>query len=215
MNRRKQALVHNAAAAENVSYAPSLNKRMPAITLLPTCSPAKPCLPDANKSCLDSPMHQLRRRTFLLTSLVTLAACSTQETVAKPTPDLRRIPLHPNETPALRASINRWADHYKVPRTLVHRLAIRESTHNPAARNGPYYGLLQILPQTARGMGFRGEPNDLLNADTNLKYAVKYLRGAWLLSDGDQSTAISWYARGYYYEAKKRGMLVETGLRPA
>jgi soluble lytic murein transglycosylase-like protein len=114
---------------------------------------------------------------------------------------------------ALRASINQWADHYEVPRTLVHRLAIRESTHNPAARNGPYYGLLQILPETARGMGFTGAPNDLLNADTNLKYAVRYLRGAWLLSDGDHGTAISWYARGYYFEAKRRGMLVETGLR--
>ena len=27
------------------------------------------------------------------------------------------------------------------------------------------------------------------------------------------ATAIKWYARGYYYEAKRRGMLVETGLR--
>ena len=97
----------------------------------------------------------------------------------------------------------------------MHRLAIRESTHNPAARNGPYYGLLQILPQTARTMGFRGTPSDLLNADINLKYAVKYLRGAWLLSDGSYNTAVKWYSRGYYYEAKRRGMLVETGLRPA
>jgi soluble lytic murein transglycosylase-like protein len=62
-------------------------------------------------------------------------------------------------------------------------------------------------------MGFRGQPNDLLNADTNLEFAGKYLRGAWLLSDGDQATAIGWYARGYYYEAKRRGMLVETGLK--
>ena len=100
-----------------------------------------------------------------------------------------------------------------MPRSLVHRLAIRESTHNPAARNGPYYGLLQILPQTARTMGFRGQPADLLDADTNLQFAIKYLRGAWLLSDGAPATAIKWYARGYYYEAKRRGMLVETGLR--
>ena len=58
-------------------------------------------------------------------------------------------------------------------------------------------------------------PESLLDAETNLKCAGKYLRGAWLLSDGDIDTAISWYARGYYYEAKRRGMLVETGLRPA
>jgi hypothetical protein len=45
-----------------------------------------------------------------------------------------------------------------------------------------------------------------------LKYAGKYLRGAWLLSHGSQDKAVSWYARGYYYEAKRRNMLKETGL---
>ncbi|NNE51086.1 MAG: lytic transglycosylase domain-containing protein [Sulfitobacter sp.] len=122
-------------------------------------------------------------------------------------------PLYPNETPDLRRKINYWADHHEVPRSLVHRLAIRESAHRPSARNGPYYGLLQILPATARTMGFDGKPVDLLDADTNLEYGVKYLRGAWLLSYGDESTAIGWYAQGYYYEAKRRGMLAQTGLR--
>ncbi len=123
------------------------------------------------------------------------------------------IPLYPNETPELRRLINRYADVHDIPVTLLHRVIIRESTHNPAARNGPYYGLMQILPETARTMGYRGSPEGLLDAETNLRYAGKYLRGAWLLSDGDEATAVSWYARGYYYEAKRRGMLVETGLR--
>lgn len=109
--------------------------------------------------------------------------------------------------------INRYADLYAVPRPLVHRLAIRESAHRPQARNGPYYGLLQILPQTARTMGHRGPPAALLNAGTNLKYGVKYLRGAWLVAEGDHDAAIGWYARGYYYEAKRKGLLVRTGLR--
>ena len=123
------------------------------------------------------------------------------------------IPMHPNETPELRALINKYADQYEIPRTLLHRVIIRESTHRPGARNGPYYGLMQILPATARTMGFQGAPSDLLDAETNLKYAGKYLRGAWLLSNGDEATAVGWYARGYYYEAKRQGMLVETGLR--
>ena len=159
-------------------------------------------------------MPTLNRRIILLwLAALPLAACagrSDQTPAAPPEP-----PLYPNETPELRAKINRWADHYDLPRPLVHRLAIRESTHNPKARNGPYWGLLQILPATARTMGFRGKPSDLLDADTNLEFALKYLRGAWLLSDGDHATAIKWYARGYYFEAKRRGMLVETGLRPA
>ena len=158
-------------------------------------------------------MTRFLRRTLILLALgLSLAACAAPPVPAPVVePDL---PLFPNETPELRDAINRWSDHYELPRTLVHRLAIRESTHNPAARNGPYYGLLQILPATARSMGFQGRPTDLLDADTNLKYALKYLRGAWMLSDGDHATAIKWYARGYYYEAKRRGMLVETGLRP-
>lgn len=124
----------------------------------------------------------------------------------------KSAPLFPNETPQLRGLIVKWANYYDVPVSLVQRQIVRESTHRPAARNGPYYGLMQILPATARTMGFRGKPTDLLNADTNLKYAVKYLRGAWLLSDGNHATAVKWYSRGYYYEAKRRGMLKETGL---
>jgi soluble lytic murein transglycosylase-like protein len=69
------------------------------------------------------------------------------------------------------------------------------------------------LPATARGVGFTGPDTGLLDAETNLKYGVKYLRGAWLLADGNFDSAIKWYSRGYYYEAKRRGMLQETGLR--
>lgn len=159
----------------------------------------------------------MQRRLFLCAGALALAGCGRTRTPAPAQAALRapdNPPLYPNETPELRALINRYADLYEVPRPLVHRVVKRESTHNPAARNGPYYGLMQILPQTARTMGFRGAPQDLLDAETNLKYAVKYLRGAWLLSDGSHDTAVSWYARGYYYEAKRRGMLVETGLRP-
>ena len=85
--------------------------------------------------------------------------------------------------------------------------------HRPGARNGPYYGLMQILPATARGMGYRGTPGGLLDAETNLKYGVKYLRGAYMVADGNQDAAVKWYSRGYYYEAKKKGLLQATGLR--
>jgi soluble lytic murein transglycosylase-like protein len=155
-------------------------------------------------------MQIFSRRKVLAFISVSMASCgASTEVLQKPI----TIPLHPNETPELRALINKYADLYEVPRPLVHRVVIRESTHRPKAINRPYYGLMQILPATARSMGFQGKPRDLLDAETNLKYAVKYLRGAWLLSDGSYDTAVKWYSRGYYYEAKRRGMLVETGLR--
>lgn len=113
----------------------------------------------------------------------------------------------------LDALIARYARKYDIPESLMHRVIRRESNYNPKARNGPYYGLMQIHPQTARTMGYRGAPEGLLDAETNLKYAGKYLRGAWLVSRGDPDKAVMWYSRGYYYEAKRLGLLKETGLR--
>ena len=142
-----------------------------------------------------------------------VSACARSQSEAAEDLTTRSTPLYPNETPQLRRLIVAAAKENDVPVELVQRVILRESTHRPDARNGPYYGLMQILPATARTMGFRGQPADLLDAETNLRYAVLYLRGAWLLSDGSHDRAVTWYARGYYYEAKRRGMLRETGLR--
>ncbi|MBY5973474.1 lytic transglycosylase domain-containing protein [Pseudooceanicola marinus] len=158
-------------------------------------------------------MRPLTTLTLVFACLLPLAACSTPDPEQPSMAFRDTAPLYPNETPELRGLIEQYAAEYEVPVTLVQRVVIRESTHRPGARNGPYYGLMQILPATARSMGFAGQPRDLLDAETNLKYAVKYLRGAWLLSDGDEATAVKWYARGYYFEAKRQDMLVETGLR--
>ena len=153
---------------------------------------------------------RIGRRAVLFASLA-LAACGGNNRQKRGPRD--HSGLHPNETPYLRSRINYWAAHYRVPPSLVHRVIIRESRHRPGARNGPYYGLMQILPQTARTMGYRGPASGLLDADTNLKYGVKYLRGAYLVANGNHDKAVMWYARGYYYEAKRKGLLEETGLR--
>lgn len=166
-------------------------------------------------------MRQLLRGTFVVFSMMGVTACSTLQappadsmSFAAVQPMARSaIPMHPNETPELRSLIIKYSKLYGIPESLLHRVIIRESSHNPGARNGPYFGLMQILPATARGMGYKGDASGLLDAETNLKYAGKYLRGAWLLSNGSEATAVKWYSQGYYYEAKKRGMLVETGLR--
>lgn len=115
-------------------------------------------------------------------------------------------------SPELDRLIARYAAHYDVPERLVRRVVNRESTFDPAARNGPYWGLMQILPATARSMGYQGPKEGLLDAETNLKYAVRYLRGAWLTAGGDEDQAVRFYARGYYYDAKAKGLLDETGL---
>jgi len=150
------------------------------------------------------------RRAFLsLTGTALLAACGGP--VISPPPSQGN--LHPGETPEIRRLIQTYAGVHDIPETLLHRVIQRESDYNPAARNGPYYGLMQILPQTAGTMGYRGPPSGLLDAETNLTYAGRYLRGAWMVSAGSEDRAITWYAKGFYYEAKRLGLLKETGLR--
>ena len=86
-------------------------------------------------------------RRAALAGFLALAACGRRQPAP---PD-----LYPNESSQLRQLINGYADAYKVPRDLVHRVVQRESSYNPRARNGSYYGLMQISPQTARTMGDR------------------------------------------------------------
>ena len=108
--------------------------------------------------------------------------------------------------------IVKYASVYEVPVELVRRVVKRESNFLPGAYNRGHWGLMQIKHATARGMGYDGPARGLLDAETNLKYAVKYLRGAWLVADGDQDRAVRFYARGYYYDAKRQGLLDEAGL---
>lgn len=146
-------------------------------------------------------------RHALILFLLVLAACG-----RAPAPPATAPALYPGETPQIRAMINAAAARHGVPVSLVHRVVQRESDYRPDARNGPYWGLMQMLPETARTMGHRGPPQSLLDPEVNLEFGVRYLRGAWLVADGDEAEAVMWYARGYYYEARDRCMLVETGL---
>jgi len=109
--------------------------------------------------------------------------------------------------------ISHYAYHYGVPETLVRRVIVRESNYNPAARNGPYWGLMQIRHDTAAGMGYRGPASGLLDAETNLRYAVRYLAGAYVVAGGNEDRAVRLYASGYYYDAKRAGLLQKSGLR--
>lgn len=110
--------------------------------------------------------------------------------------------------------ITKYATAYNVPERLVHRVVNRESTYRSHARNGIHMGLMQLNPATARTMGYRGDNLGLLDAETNLKYGVKYLAGAYLVAKGNEERADKLYQTGYYYQAKRMGLLRETGLRP-
>ena len=94
-----------------------------------------------------------------------------------------------------------------VPEALVHRVIVRESKYQAhLVGRGGTIGLMQIKLATARGLGYTGDAAGLRDPATNLTYAVKYLAGAWRAADGDHNRAVSYYASGYYYAAKRRSV---------
>lgn len=155
------------------------------------------------------------------------AAAALEQAVAAPTPaghvpKAAAVPTAPTDVVMayagdtrgkINALVTHYAAQYNVPESLIHRIIVRESTYNPAARNGPYFGLMQISHATARGMGYRGEPAGLLDAETNMRYAVRYLAGAYMTAGGDPDKSVQFYARGYYYDAKRLGIVEKAGLR--
>lgn len=106
----------------------------------------------------------------------------------------------------LSSLIARHAAANNLPEELVRRVIRRESRGNPRAISKGNYGLMQIRLGTARAMGYRGGVAGLLDADTNMTYAVKYLAGAYQAAGGNHDRAVRYYAAGYYYVAKRRGL---------
>ncbi|RWC63046.1 lytic transglycosylase domain-containing protein [Mesorhizobium sp.] len=125
-------------------------------------------------------------------------------------------PVQEEHAPGVRGDveklIEKYAALYQVPVDLVRHVVNRESTFNPKAYNNGHWGLMQIKHATARGMGYDGPAKGLFDAETNLKYAVKYLRGAWLVAGGNAKKADWLYQTGYYFDAKRKGLLEATGL---
>lgn len=153
------------------------------------------------------------RHAFILALLaaVALAGCnSTNGYVATTEPDAETVAATAApQDDSLASRIARHAKAHNIPESLVHAVVRRESNYNPAARNGPYWGLMQIRYATARGLGYQGTPAGLLDADANLTYGVAYLANAFKVAGGDARRAIRLYAHGYYYEAKRQGLLGE------
>ena len=87
---------------------------------------------------------------------------------------------------------------YGVPESLVRRVIHIESKGNPRVVSKGNYGLMQIRLGTAKSMGYRGTADGLLDADTNMTYAVKYLASAYRAAGCNEQRAINYYQRGFY-----------------
>lgn len=104
------------------------------------------------------------------------------------------------------ALIEQQAKANGVPASFVHAVVKRESNYNPKARGGSALGLMQIKHATARALGYTGDAAGLYDPETNLRYGVAYLAGAYRTAQGNIHQAYQYYNRGYYFAAKRQGV---------
>ncbi|WP_395665154.1 transglycosylase SLT domain-containing protein [Methylocella sp.] len=107
------------------------------------------------------------------------------------------------------AFIAAQAKKHGLPERLIHRVVKRESGYNPRLVSRACYGLMQIKHATARSMGYKGDARGLLDPFTNMTYAIPYLANAYRVAGGNEDRAVSLYASGFYYTAKRAGKLDE------
>jgi soluble lytic murein transglycosylase-like protein len=85
-----------------------------------------------------------------------------------------------------------------VPAELVDAVAFVESAYDPSAIGQVgEIGIMQVRPSTAAILGFKGNQAQLADADTNIRYGVRYLAGALQLATGDLCRALMKYRAGY------------------
>lgn len=98
---------------------------------------------------------------------------------------------------ALKPLVARYALQHKVPYELADAVIRIESRYNAGARNGPNLGLTQLNFRTAQSLGYTGEASGLFDAETNLRFGLKYLAQAYQLAGGDLCGAVLRYQGGH------------------
>lgn len=77
----------------------------------------------------------------------------------------------------------RKAREFGIPASWIMAISRQESSHDPSARakdprdlaRGGSFGLMQMSLATARGLGFTGAPEQLLDPETNVHWGAKLL----------------------------------------
>jgi hypothetical protein len=93
--------------------------------------------------------------------------------------------------------VNREALAQGVPPALADAVAMVETGYQvDAVGSSGEIGLMQIMPATARQLGFAGTPADLFLPATNIHLGVQYLSRAWAASGGSVCRALMKYRAG-------------------
>jgi soluble lytic murein transglycosylase-like protein len=131
-------------------------------------------------------------------------APSPEDTTAKPERTTRSNRADAKRSSDVKPLIARFASENELPVGLADAVIRLESRYNAGARNGANVGLTQINAGTARAMGYKGEVAGLLDAETNLRYGLKYLAQAYRLAGGDTCGTILRFQAGHRAQAMTR-----------
>lgn len=134
------------------------------------------------------------------------AADGEGKAVEQPTPVVElkvEAPKSPGEPAssfraAVRALVEQEVRNTGLPADLADAVVHVESNYNPSVVGGVgEVGLMQVRPETAAMLGFRGSAEDLAKPEINIHYGVTYLSKAWRLANGDLCRTLMKYRAGH------------------
>ncbi len=97
-----------------------------------------------------------------------------------------------------RALIEKETAHVSLSPEIAEAVMAVESGFDPGTiGSSGEIGRMQVLPSTARMLGFTGELTELAAPEINIHYGVTYLAQAWRLAGGDLCTAVMKYRAGH------------------
>lgn len=112
---------------------------------------------------------------------------------------LKSAPLpHSAGRAHFRSIIEKETTRTGLPSEIAEAVMEVESGFNPAVIGAAgEIGLMQLMPPTARMLGFSGSLAELAQPEVNIHYGVNYLSQAWRLAGGDLCTAVMKYRAGH------------------
>lgn len=103
-----------------------------------------------------------------------------------------------NPRAVYRALIEREVRLTSLPADVAEAVMGVESGYDPGRIGADgEIGLMQVMPPTARMLGYTGSMTDFAAPEINIKYGVIYLAQAWAKSGGDLCTALMKYRAGH------------------
>lgn len=100
----------------------------------------------------------------------------------------------------------REANLHKIPLWLALGVAWVESKFDPKLRGThTVVGMMQVMPSTAREMGYTGTTNQLFNPETNIVWGMKELAKDFEIAKGDICLTIAKYKGGFHTKSINKG----------